>query len=138
MNVNEGVRSMNKLLLPICTAILLLCPSPVPAQNAKKSETAIRGVVLDANGKPVPAAAVTCQSSAGIRPRVVHSDAKGHFAVTGLKQDAYDLRANSNGAYSDWEKNLPLRSGQTKELTLRLLNGNTALSGILPAKKKSK
>jgi hypothetical protein len=90
--------------------------------------------VLGADGKPVAAAAVTCQSSAGIRPRVVHTDAKGHYIITGLKQDSYDLRATSNGAYSDWEKNIPLRKGQTKEYTLRLLNGNTALSGTLPAK----
>ena len=107
-----------------------------PAQTSKKSASTIQGVVLDANGKPVPAAAVTCQSSAGIRPRVVHTDTKGHFSVTGLKQDSYDLRATSNGAYSDWEKNVPLRASQTKQLTLRLLNGNTALSGVLPTKNK--
>ena len=104
------------------------------AQNAPKADTVIKGVVLGANGKPVAAAAVECQSSAGIRPRVVHTDAKGQYLITGLKQDAYDLRASSNGAYSDLEKNIPLKKGQTKEITLRLLNGNTALSGTLPAK----
>ena len=117
------------LLLSICSAPLLR------AQNStSKSAATIEGRVLDANGKPVPAAAITCQSAAGIRPRIVHTDAKGHYSITGLKQDAYDLRATSNGAYSDWEKNVPLRKGQTKEVTLRLVNGNTALSGILPAK----
>ena len=105
--------------------------------SSKKSATTIKGSVLGADGKPVPAAAITCQSSAGMRPRVVHTDAKGHFLITGLKQDSYDLRATSNGAYSDWEKNIPLRSGQTKELTLHLLNGNTTISGILPAKPKN-
>jgi uncharacterized membrane protein len=102
--------------------------------TAKKSGTTIEGRVVGADGKPVPAAAVTCQSSAGMRPRVVHTDAKGHYQITGLKQDSYDLRATSNGAYSDWEKNIPVRLGQTKEITLHLLNGNTAISGILPAK----
>ena len=121
-------------LIAIC--LLLWIPAS-SAQTTKKSSTSIKGMVLDANGKPVAAAAVTCQSSAGIRPRVVHTDTKGHFLVTGLKQDSYDLRATSHGAYSDWEKNLPLRSGQTKDVTLRLLNGNTALSGVLPAKKKN-
>ena len=122
-----------------CLAMLLLSSllwvTGTPAQSTKKGAATLRGVVLDANGKPVAAAAVTCQSSAGIHPRVVHTDAKGHFVVTGLKQDDYDLRASSNGAYSDWEKNLPLRASQTKEVTLRLLNGNTAISGVLPAKK---
>jgi len=120
----------------IATGLLLWIPL-ASAQTTKKSSTSIEGMVLDANGKAVAAAAVTCQSSAGIHPRVVHTDTKGHFVVTGLKQDSYDLRATSKGAYSDWEKNLPLRTGQTKDVTLRLLNGNTALSGVLPTKKKN-
>ena len=128
---------LHKFGLPLIATCLLLCIPIAPGQTSKKNGTSIRGVVLDAKGKPVVAAAVTCQSSAGIRPRIVHTDTKGHFEVTGLKQDAYDLRATSNGAYSDWEKNIPLRAGQTKDVTLRLLNGNTAISGVLPAKKKN-
>lgn len=104
------------------------------AQTASKTQTAIKGTVLGADGKPVVAAAVTCQSSAGIRPRIVHTDKSGRYLITGLKQDSYDLRATSNGAYSDWEKNIPLRKGQSKEITLHLLNGNTAISGELPNK----
>jgi len=119
-------------------AILVACGSRVAAQTSTKSpQTVIKGVVLGADGKPVPAAAVTCQSSAGIRPRVVHTDAKGHYLISGLKQDSYDLRATANGAYSDWEKNIPLRKGQIKEITLHLLNGNTAISGLLPEKTKN-
>ena len=121
----------------ILALVIALCMAVnVSAQTSRKSDTAIKGVVLGADGKPVPAAAVTCQSSAGIRPRVVHTDATGHFLITGLKQDAYDLRASAKGAYSDWERNFNVRKGQTKELTLRLLNGNTALSGILPSKQQ--
>lgn len=113
-----------------------LSATGLQAQKASKSDTTISGVVFGADGKPVPAAAVTCQSSAGIRPRIVHTDKKGHYLITGLKQDNYDLRATSNGAYSDWEKNIPVHQGQAKSVTLRLLNGNTALSGTLPAKQK--
>ncbi|HTQ96764.1 MAG TPA: carboxypeptidase-like regulatory domain-containing protein [Candidatus Acidoferrum sp.] len=117
--------------------LFLLC-SAAPGSRAQSttsiSTTVIKGIVLGADGKAVAAAAVTCQSSAGMRPRIVHTDAKGHYIVTGLKQDSYDLRATANGAYSDWEKNIPLRKGQTKEVILHLLNGNTALSGSLPVK----
>ena len=115
----------------------VLCAGSTQAQTLKKDAVTIKGVVLGADGKPVPAAAVTCQSSAGMKPRAVHTDSKGHYVITGLKQDSYDIRASSNGAYSDWERNIPLRKGQTKEITLRLLNGNTALSGELPAKHKA-
>jgi hypothetical protein len=125
-----------KFVLAQSLIFTLLFAAWLPAQNTKKSDSVIKGVVLGADGKPVRAAAVTCQSSAGMRPRAVHTDTKGHFVITGLKQDSYDLRADANGAYSDWEKNIPLRKGQTKEVTLRLLNGNTALSGTLPAKQK--
>ena len=119
-------------------SILVACGSRAAAQTSTKSaQTVIQGVVLGADGKPVPAASVTCQSSAGIRPRIVHTDAKGHYLISGLKQDSYDLRATANGAYSDWEKNIPLRKGQTKEISLHLLNGNTAISGILPEKTKN-
>jgi uncharacterized membrane protein len=115
---------------------LAVCASVAQAQTSKKGSVTIKGIVVGADGKPVSAAAVTCQSSAGIRPRAVHTDSKGHYVVTGLKEDSYDIRASANGAYSDWERNIPLRKGQTKEITLRLLNGNTALSGNLPAKQK--
>jgi hypothetical protein len=123
-----------KLVLLIMSVIVIFCAGEVRAQTSSKSQTTIKGTVLGADGKPVAAAAITCQSSAGVRPRVVHTDNKGHYTIAGLKQDSYDLRATSNGAYSDWEKNIPLRRGQTKEITLHLLNGNTAISGNLPAK----
>jgi Carboxypeptidase regulatory-like domain len=126
-----------KLVLSIMSVIVIFGASGVWAQTSSKPKTMIKGTVLGADGKPAAAAAITCQSSAGVRPRVVHTDNKGHYIISGLKQDSYDLRATSNGAYSDWEKNIPLRRGQTKEITLHLLNGNTAISGDLPAKEKN-
>ena len=127
-----------KLYATIFLIVLALIAARAEAQTStKSSQSTIKGIVLGADGKPVPAAAITCQSSAGIRPRVVHTDAKGRYLISGLKQDSYDLRATSRGAYSDWEKNIPLRKGQTKEITLHLLNGNTAISGTLPAKEKN-
>jgi Carboxypeptidase regulatory-like domain len=111
-------------------AALVVAPG-VYAQNhpVKKTGATISGIVLDANDKPVANAGVTCETSGGLKPRAVHTDAKGHFQITGLKGDSYDIRASANGAYSDWEKNIPLRTNASKEFTLRLLNGNTALSG---------
>jgi hypothetical protein len=35
--------------------------------------------------------------------------------------DNYDLRASGRGVFSEWEKNITLRSGQTKDLTVRLV-----------------
>jgi hypothetical protein len=124
------------VLAMLLLGIGLVCVSGVQAQTKKSSGATLTGVVRGADGKAVAAAGVSCESSSGMRARIVHTDAKGKFVIPGLKADSYDLRASANGAYSDWEKNIPLRQGQTKEVTLWLLNGNTALSGKLPAKKK--
>jgi uncharacterized membrane protein len=127
----------SKVVASLSLVFIISLSSGTWAQTSSRSAATIKGMVLGADGKPVPAAAVTCQSSAGMHPRIVHTDSKGHYAFSGLKQDSYDIRATSNGAYSDWEKNIPIRKGQSKEITLRLLNGNTALSGILPEKPKT-
>ncbi|HUI52317.1 MAG TPA: carboxypeptidase-like regulatory domain-containing protein [Terriglobales bacterium] len=126
-----------RLLLALIGCVALLVAHPTKAQTVNKTGATITGRVLGADGKLVPGASVTCETSSGLKPRAVHADAKGRFFITGLKQDSYDLRASSNGAYSDWERNIPVRKDQTKEITLQLLNGNTALSGVQPAKKKN-
>lgn len=125
------------VLFVIFLTAATLFAAGVNAQTKKKVGTNISGVVLDANGKPVPNAAISCESSGGIRPRAAHADANGRFVIAGLKQDSYDIRASSEGAYSDWEKNIPVRKGQSKFVTLRLLNGNDALNGPMPAKQKT-
>jgi hypothetical protein len=125
-----------KLVSSLLLVFTVIFSGRLQAQKIDSGSVTITGTVLDANGKPVPAASVSCNSSAGIRARVVHTDKNGHYRVTGLKEDSYDLRASAKGAYSDWEKMIPMRKGQTREVTLRLSNGNTALSGTLPAKQK--
>src|SRR3974390_3949380 len=123
-----------RLFLALIAGAALLLAHPAACQTVKKTGATITGTVIGADGKPVPGAGVTCETSSGLKPRAVHTDAKGRFFITGLKQDSYDLRDSSNGAYSDWERNIPLRVNKTKEITLQLLNGNTALSGIQPTK----
>ena len=127
----------SRLILALVAAAAILIALPVRAQTKlKKNGATFTGTVLDATGKPVKGASVMCQTSSGMKPRAVHTDSKGRFFITGLKRENYDLRANANGSYSDWEKNVPMGSTQTKEVTLQLLNGNTALSGSMPVKKK--
>jgi len=113
----------------------VLFAQDIQAQTKKKTGATITGTVLDSNGRPVANATVTCETSSGMKPRVVHADKSGKFFITGLKQESYDLRASQNGAYSDWEKNIPLGRSQSKDITLQLLNGNTATTAV-PAKKK--
>src|SRR5262245_40773018 len=81
----------------------------------------ITGTVLGPDDKPAPRAAVTYQSSGGNAPHAVHADAHGHFTIAKIKADNYDLRASGKGVFSEWEKNVNVRPGQTKNVTLRLI-----------------
>jgi hypothetical protein len=125
------------LIFALMSAAAIFIALPVQAQTKpKKNGSTFTGTVLDATGRPVKGASVMCQTSSGLKPRAVHTDSKGRFFITGLKRENYDLRAYANGSYSDWDKNIPMGSTQTKEVTLQLLNGDTALSGAMPVKKK--
>jgi len=105
-------------------SMMVLLLSLVAAQNLAaqgKGSGVLSGVVLGPDDKPVPHASVTYQSSAGIAPHAVRADSQGHFTITKLRSDNYDLRASGRGVYSEWEKNVSVRSGQTKSVTLRLI-----------------
>jgi len=105
-------------------SMMVLAVAVLGAQNLaaqKKSGGVLSGVVLGPDDKPVPHASVTYQSAAGIAPHAVRADAQGHFTITKLRTDNYDLRASGKGVFSEWEKNVAVRSGQNKSVTLRLI-----------------
>jgi hypothetical protein len=105
-------------------SMMVLLLSLVAAQNLAaqgKGSGVLSGVVLGPDDKPVPHASVTYQSSAGIAPHAVRADSRGHFTITKLRSDNYDLRASGKDVFSEWEKNVTVRSGQTKSVTLRLI-----------------
>jgi hypothetical protein len=111
---------MKRALFSVAMLLLVL----VAAQNLaaqRKGGGVVSGVVLGPDDKPVPHASVTYQSSAGIAPHAVRADSQGHFTITKLRSDNYDLRASGKGVFSEWEKNVTVRSGQTKSVTLRLI-----------------
>jgi hypothetical protein len=119
--------------MPILVTLILsgLLLAPVPA--APQPKATLNGVVLGPNGKPVANAVVTYQSGGGDTPHAVRTDAHGRFTIVKLRRDNYDLRASSHGLYSTWLKNVMVRSGEQKSLTLRLTSGGelskTALAG---------
>jgi hypothetical protein len=81
----------------------------------------LSGLVIGPDDKPVPNAVITYQSGGGNAPHVVHADAHGRFTISKLRNDSYDLRAAGNGVFSEWERNITVRSGRTKMLTLHLI-----------------
>jgi len=103
------------------TVLLLALVAAQDLAAQKKGTGILSGVVLGPDDRPVSHASVSYQSSAGMAPHAVHTDSQGHFTITKLRSDNYDLRASGKGVFSEWEKNVTVRSGQTKSVTLRLI-----------------
>jgi hypothetical protein len=110
-------------ILPGIFALLLIAVTSVRAdpQHKPSPKASLSGVVLGPDDKPAPHAAVTYQSAAGNAPHAVHADAHGRFSIPGLHADNYEIRASAKGIFSEWEKNVNVRPGQQKTITLRLI-----------------
>ncbi len=113
---------MRRVLLCI-TALLLVLAAALNSSAAPqtRADATLSGVVIGPDDRPVAHASVSYQSASGSAPHVVHTDSHGHFTIPKLKADIYDIRASGKGVFSDWEKNVNLRPGQTKSLTLHLI-----------------
>jgi len=101
--------------------LALVAVHGVSAAPQRKGSSTLSGVVLGPDDRPVAHAAVSYESSGGSAPHVVRTDSQGHFTISKLKADNYDLRASGKGVFSEWEKNVNLRSGARKEVTLHLI-----------------
>ncbi len=109
------------LLLVTIILFVLVTACGVSAAPQSKGSSTLSGVVLGPDDKPVPHASVSYQLSSGSAPHAVHTDSHGYFSIGKLRADIYDLRASGKGVFSPWEKNIALRSGETKNLTLHLV-----------------
>lgn len=100
-------------------AYALAYPQSVLAQR-HTGHGALTGTVIGPDDKPVSHALVTYQSSAGMKPHVVHADSQGRFTIAKLKTDNYEVRAHSKGLFSEWMHNVSVTAGREKTLNLRL------------------
>lgn len=100
--------------------LLLTAPGIFATAIANGPIGEITGTVLDSKGKPVADATVTMQSSDGKRPYATHTDAEGHFKFSRYETGQYDLRAYSQGMFSEWTKRVSIRSKKTTQVTLRM------------------
>lgn len=115
---------MKRLSITVTLAFAVLSMVPgVYAGPQGAHQATLSGVVLGPGGKPAANAVVTYQSGGADRPHAVRTDAQGRFSIPKLRRDNYDLRASAHGMFSNWEKNVMLRSGEQKSITLRLTSG---------------
>lgn len=113
--------STTSAALAFCiVAYALAYPQSVLAAQRHAGHGALTGTVIGPDDKPVSHALVTYQSSAGMKPHVVHADSQGHFTISKLKTDNYEVRAHSKGLFSEWMHNVQVTAGREKTLDLRL------------------
>lgn len=110
---------MKRTVLALLVAATLAFAAAANAQFAHGLGT-IEGTVVDAHGKLVPDASVTIQTSDGLKPHATHTDANGHFEFARFDAGQYDLRAYSDGQFSDWSKRIVIRPKKTTEIILRM------------------
>jgi hypothetical protein len=96
----------------------------------------LSGTVIGPDDKPVAHASVSYQSSGGNAPHAVHTNSQGQFSIPNLKADDYDIRASAKGIFSDWEKNVSLRPGQSKSIELRLIYAKEMPKAVSSTKPK--
>jgi carboxypeptidase family protein len=124
------------LVLTVIFVVALVAAHGVTAAPQRRGSSTLSGVVLGPDDKPVAHASVSYQSSGGNAPHAVHTDAQGRFTISRLRADSYDVRASGKGVSSDWEKNIPLKAGQTKSVTLRLIYAKEIPKAYVKSKPK--
>jgi hypothetical protein len=135
-NTPEVERMRRAFVFIAIFLLTLVAVRGVSAAPQSKGSSTLSGVVLGPDDKPVANASVSYQVSSGSAPHVVRTDAHGHFTISKLKADNYDLRASGKGVFSEWQKNITLRSGATKELTLRLIYAKQIPKGYVKSSPK--
>ena len=109
------------IIFVVVLSLALTAARGVLAAPQHKGTSTLTGVVLGPDDKPVPHASVSYQSSGGSAPHATFTNSKGRFTITKLRADDYDLRASSKGVFSEWQKNVAIGRGQTKDITLQLI-----------------
>ena len=109
------------LIFLVVFSMTLMAARGVLAAPQHKGTSTLTGVVLGPDDKPVPHASVSYQSAGGNAPHATFTNSKGRFTITKLRADDYDVRASSKGIFSEWQKNVAIGRGQTKDITLQLI-----------------
>jgi streptogramin lyase len=110
-----------KIAWAMCAAAVACASTSAQAPKvAKQKPGGLNGRVVTSKGAPVAGAQILWQVADGETPHILHSDAQGQFHIEPLRAGVYDLRASSNGTWSEWEHNVLVRPGADTSVTLRL------------------
>jgi hypothetical protein len=111
---------MRGMMIAILGTLVIASLAVVAVAQQRVPIGTLEGTVLDGQGKPLADASVTIQTSDGLHPHATRTDASGHFQFARWMTGQYDLRAYSNGMFSEWDKRILIRANKTTKVTLRL------------------
>jgi Carboxypeptidase regulatory-like domain len=80
----------------------------------------IAGQVLGADGKGVPGARVTVQTSEGHHLQISDTNDQGRFWFAALPEGQYDVRASFEGSVSEWRQGIWVTPGEQTNVVLHL------------------
>jgi hypothetical protein len=109
------------IIFAVIISLALVSARHVLAAQHRKGTSRLSGVVIGPDDKPAAHATISYQYSDGSGPHAARADAHGRFTISHLPANSYDIRASARGVFSDWERNIPLRKGQTRTIELRLI-----------------
>jgi iron complex outermembrane receptor protein len=92
---------------------------PSTALHAQVTSS-IEGTVLDTQGKGVVNSEVTARNSTTGAPKVVDTDANGHYSIGGLPAGTYTVEAIGSGFAAGSKTGIVLAEGQTQQVPLTL------------------
>jgi fructose-specific component phosphotransferase system IIB-like protein len=130
----QGLRTVMKYSVLLCAfvAAFVLLPALFAFASAAPHESAVEsndesgmgtlaGTVVGPNGKPAVGSRVTLQDAGASHPDVTLTNAQGRFFFAELHHGYYDVRAYSNGAWSDWKHNIEVKTGKQTEVRLQVV-----------------
>ena len=105
---------------PVYAFLMVLALAIAATAKDEPGMGTLAGTVYGANGKPVVGARVTSQSADGKLPQATTTNQQGRFFFPDLDHGYYDVRAYSNGAWSEWKHNVEVNTGKQTEEKLQL------------------
>jgi Carboxypeptidase regulatory-like domain len=112
--------NMRKPIIAIVGMLMIASLAVAAQQKMAVPVGTLEGIVVDGHNKPVANASVTIQTSDGHQPHATRTNSEGHFQFARWETGQYDLRAYSNGVFSEWEKRIMIRSKKPTQITLRI------------------
>jgi tetratricopeptide (TPR) repeat protein len=106
-----------------CLLVVIALRAPLIAQGPSPDSAGtatLQGTVRDSHGRPVAAATVYVQASAGAQVRTAHTDAGGIYRFSALGEGTYSVRAEMAGFGEGASPSFVLASKEAKSIDLAL------------------